>query len=133
MQSFRVPQVFVNFYFHRRFSLDLSTAQGTGGRWRLSQGEDLGALQKERDIAHHLFNLNQQVTSEIVGSCSFFQNHSSWRECPSAFLGFWKKVSIIWAPLPTGTLYSCVILLEITVQGCFRDVWKIERAPGRYI
>ena len=69
MQSFRVPQVLCHDSLSQAvFPSNKTAKQGTGGRWRLSQGEELGALQKERDIAHHLSNLNQQVTSKIVGS-----------------------------------------------------------------
>ena len=34
----------------------------SGGRWRLSQGEEVREKEKERDIAHHLCLVNQQVS-----------------------------------------------------------------------
>ena len=75
MQSFRVPQVLCHHSLSQAvFPSNKTDKQGTGGRWRLSQGEELGVLQKERDIAHHLSNLNQQVLSEIVGSRLFYRN-----------------------------------------------------------
>ena len=50
---------------HNYFTLDciahIIYLQVNSGRWRLSQGEEVREKEKERDIAHHLTGVNEQV------------------------------------------------------------------------
>ena len=68
--------------------------QVNGGRWRQSQGEELREREKERDVAHHLSAVNQQVSSQNlkIGKVKFASlKCSSWKGCPPASQGFLKK------------------------------------------
>ena len=39
------------------------------GRWRVIQGEEVREKEKDRDIAHHLSGVNQQVKLLLKSKC----------------------------------------------------------------
>ena len=91
-------------HFHRRFSLLTKPQTGKRRSVEVEPGWRTGSVAEGEGYRPPSLQLE---SAGLIWNCwlpLILSKHSSWRECPSAFLVYWKKVSIIWALLPTGTL-----------------------------